>query len=389
MMRELRGFASLDGEVHGFDPGDSFSVSNSTLEQLHSDDRFSTTMLKLATLATVVIMVVGIVGNSLTVVALLRCPRVRNVAAAFIISLCIVDCLFCILVLPFSALAYYHGTWKFGDTLCKIVPLIRYANVGESLLCIAMITINRYVMIAHYGVYTKIYRPIWIASMILFCCTLSFLMQVPTFLGIWGKYAYDDKIKSCTIVQDENGRSSKTALFIIAFVIPCLIIICCYARIFWVVHSSESRMRKHASSNAKDTRTGKEKKDQKNRRNEWRITKMVLAIFLSFLLSYLPITVVKVVDSNVERPALHVWSTIMLFMSACINPIIYVIMNKQYRQAYKTVLTCTRPRMLSTTPGPGSSYGGSNGLILNDLAASRKNLANTHIINTDQRYYGQ
>lgn len=56
--------------------------------------------------------------------------------------------------------------------------------------------------------------------------------------------------------------------------------------------------------------------------------------------------------------ALHIWSTIMLFMSACINPIIYVIMNKQYRQAYKTVLTCQRPRMISTTPGPGSSYGG-------------------------------
>lgn len=42
-------------------------------------------MLKFATVATVLIMVVGIVGNSLTVIALLRCPRVRNVAAAFII----------------------------------------------------------------------------------------------------------------------------------------------------------------------------------------------------------------------------------------------------------------------------------------------------------------
>ncbi|XP_046664435.1 G-protein coupled receptor moody isoform X3 [Homalodisca vitripennis] len=387
MLRQLQG-VNLEGAGHGSDTGVGLSVSNSTLEQ--NDGSYSSAMLTVAALATVIIMIVGIAGNSLTIVALLRCPRVRNVAAAFIICLCVADCLFCVLVLPFSAHAYYYGTWRFGSTLCNVVPLIRYANVGESLLCIAMITINRYVMIAHYGMYTKIYKPIWIAAMITFCCTLSIVMQVPTLLGYWGQYAYEDKIKSCTIVPDEYGRTSKNVLFIIAFVIPCLIIICCYARIFWVVHSSESRMRKHAASNNKDSsRTGKEKRDQKNRRNEWRITKMVLAIFLSFLLCYLPITIVKVVDSNVKQPALHVWTTIMLSMSACINPIIYVIMNKQYRQAYKTVLTCQRPRMLSTTPGPGSSFGGSNGLIMNDLTTSRKNIANTQITNNDQRNCGQ
>lgn len=62
-------------------------------------------------------------------------------------------------------------------------------------------------------------------------------------------------------------------------------------------------MRKHASTNNIDAaRTSKDKKEHKNRRNEWRITKMVLAIFLSFLLSYLPITIVKVLDSKVEQP---------------------------------------------------------------------------------------
>jgi hypothetical protein len=53
----------------------------------------------------------------------------------------------------------------------------------------------------------------------------------------------------------------------------------------------------------------------------------------------------------------HVLGYIMLYLSACINPIIYVIMNKQYRQAYKTVLLWQRPRLLSLTP-VGSSYAG-------------------------------
>ncbi|CAH1389968.1 unnamed protein product [Nezara viridula] len=313
---------------------------------------YSQPLLTFAAVSTVLIMVVGLVGNLLTIVALLRCPRVRNIAAAFIISLCAADFLFSAVVLPFSASRFIMGTWVHGDTLCKIVPLVTYSNVGVSLLCIAMITINRYIMIAHYGVYTKIYKPLWIGCMIAFCWALSFGMQIPTFLGYWGKYSYDHNLRTCSIMEDEWGRSSKQSLFLIAFVIPCLIIVGCYAKIFWVVHSSESRMRRHAAGN-----TGKDKRESKTKRNEWKITKMVLAIFLSFLVCYLPITTIKVYDPFVKFPVIHVISYLLLYMSACINPIIYVIMNPQYRQAYKTVLMCQRPRLLSMTPA-GSSLGG-------------------------------
>lgn len=88
------------------------------------------------------------------------------------------------------------------------------------------------------------------------------------------------------------------------------------------------------------------------------ITKMVLAIFLSFLACYLPITIIKVVDKNVNWPGLHIFGYIMIYLSSCINPIIYVIMNKQYRQAYKTVLLCKTPRLLTFTGNNASSMGG-------------------------------
>lgn len=38
----------------------------------------------------------------------------------------------------------------------------------------------------------------------------------------------------------------------------------------------------------------------KKSRNEWRLTKMVLAIFLSFVICYLPITIVKITDPTVN-----------------------------------------------------------------------------------------
>ncbi|XP_017869725.1 PREDICTED: G-protein coupled receptor moody [Drosophila arizonae] len=384
-----------DGDGDGL--AASVAPTNGLLDAV-DENGFSQSLLTFAAIMTFLIMIVGICGNFLTVVALLKCPKVRNVAAAFIISLCIADLLFCALVLPFQGLRFVQGGWRYGKILCRVIPFIQYGNIGVSLLCIAMITINRYVMITHHSCYARIYKRHWIAVMIAACWLVSYGMQLPTLLGAWGRFGYDTRLQTCSIMSDAHGHSSKTTLFITAFVIPCLVIIACYAKIFWVVHKSEQRMKRHATkqnsipnnlravasqpNNQADNQTvtqtvagsrvstdssscstdvpetvipagGKQPttrvKDQREvraKRNEWRITKMVLAIFLSFVVCYLPITIVKVADKDVEHPSLHIFSYIMLYLSACINPIIYVIMNKQYRKAYKTVVLCQPARLL-------------------------------------------
>lgn len=114
---------------------------------------------------------------------------------------------------------------------------------------------------------------------------------------------------------------------------------------------SGNRLQQTKSTRLKDQR------DAKQKRNEWRITKMVLAIFLSFLACYLPITIIKVADKDVQWPGLHIFGYIMIYLSACINNFIYFIMNKQYRQAYKTVLMCRTPKLLSFGHGASSNGG--------------------------------
>lgn len=108
-------------------------------------------------------------------------------------------------------------------------------------------------------------------------------------------------------------------------------------------------MRRHSSR--------RDPREAKTKRNEWRITKMVLVIFISFLVCYLPITIVKVTDTCVNHPGkekdatnlefgilmtiisvMHLVGYVLIYLSACLNPIIYVFMNKQYRQAFSAVL---------------------------------------------------
>ncbi|XP_015587054.1 G-protein coupled receptor moody isoform X2 [Cephus cinctus] len=314
--------------------------------------RFPKPLRSFAAVVAILIMIVGLVGNLMTIVALIKYPKVRNVAAAFIISLCVADFIFCLLVLPFDSIRFIDASWADVRFLCMLVPFLRYGNVGVSLLSVAAITVNRYIMIAHHGIYSRVYKKHWIALMILFCWVFSYGMQVPTLLGVWGRFDYDVNLETCSIVKDAHGHSPKTFLFVMGFLIPCIVIVGCYAKIFWVVHSSESRMRKHAGPSIKSPHApGRDTREIKQRRSEWRITKMVLAIFLSFVACYLPITIAKVADAEVKHPEFHVLGYLLLYFASCVNPIIYVIMNKQYRQAYAGVISCSRIRASLTPHG--------------------------------------
>merc|ERR1712071_556838 len=58
---------------------------------------------------------------------------------------------------------------------------------------------------------------------------------------------------------------------------------------------------------------------------------------LSFVFCYLPATVVKVADRRSDYPNMHLIAYGFIYLSACINPVIYVTMNRQYRRAYNNI----------------------------------------------------
>nr|CAH0111831.1 unnamed protein product [Daphnia galeata] len=258
---------------------------------------------------TILIILMGVLGNALTIAALIKCPKIRNLTVAFITSLCVADFSFCVLVMPFTAYRFLNDRNYFGD---------------EDVMCI-----STFVMIAYPHWYKRIYTRRSVAAMVAFAWIFSFSTLMPTLSGRWGKFGFDTCLGSCSIV---GSKGPKTTLFLIGFLTPCLAIVICYAGIFWTVNKSRTRVQGHAGTTAvAPGRTG----------SDWRLTKMILIIFVSFIVCYLPTAIIKIVDKKVERADAHVISYVLIYFSACINPIIYVTMNRQYRQAYKDVLFCT------------------------------------------------
>jgi len=332
----------------------------------------------------ILISVLGILGNSLTIAALIKSPKLRNLTVAFIISLCIADLLFCVMVMPFTAHRLVTGI-DFAakhQLLCVLHPLIQYANVGVSLLSIAMITVNRFVMIAHHSLYARIYTKKTVAAMVSFTWIFSFALLIPTLCGKWGKFGFDNELKSCSITRNSTGSSSaKMSLFLIGFIIPCLAIVICYAGIFWVVRKSDSRMRNHVSVGSQPTTSSNssEKRKVTKSGSDWRLTKMILAIFLSFIFCYLPTTIIKVVDRRVSYPDAHTVSYAIIYFSACINPIIYVTMNRQYRQAYKSLLFCAKLSEYRTTSPSADANTERNMSVKGPILRSASNQAMIHV----------
>ena len=101
-------------------------------------------------------------------------------------------------------------------------------------------------------------------------------------------------------------------------------------------------VQKHSGSNP-----GKECVASSQRKEDLRLTKMMLTIFISFLVCFLPLMLVNVIDDDVNVPTLHIIASVLAWMSATINPFIYAFKNRQYQQAFKKVqlLSSSRSRV--------------------------------------------
>lgn len=70
-----------------------------------------------------------------------------------------------------------------------------------------------------------------------------------------------------------------------------------------------------------------------------KVTRMCFAVFICFTLSYIPFLLLNILDAKVRAPrVVHMLAANFTWLNACINPVLYAAMNRQFRQAYASVL---------------------------------------------------
>lgn len=101
----------------------------------------------------------------------------------------------------------------------------------------------------------RLYKKQYLGLMVACTWVFGFGALITTWIGKWGKFGLDARIGSCSILPDSHGHSPKEFLFIVAFVIPCLAIVICYARIFYIVRKTALKSRLTTRNNTVITKT--------------------------------------------------------------------------------------------------------------------------------------
>ncbi|KAG8518311.1 G-protein coupled receptor 84 [Galemys pyrenaicus] len=92
-----------------------------------------------------------------------------------------------------------------------------------------------------------------------------------------------------------------------------------------------------ASTNTKPTKGVHRAQDSPSEFGK--VTRMCFAVFLCFALSYIPFLLLNILDARVQAPrVVHMLAANLTWLNGCINPVLYAAMNRQFRQAYTSLL---------------------------------------------------
>lgn len=315
----------------------------------------------------------GLIGDLLITISILSKKELRNnLVNIFIVSLQINDIFNIGFNQFFVGLAYAYMKWTGPLYICDIVVYTSIICTGSLLWHHALIAIHRYLVVVcnqttyYMGMSPKVYV---ILSLII-ARLIPSLVCSPAFLKKMTEYS--PSALRCMLAPKISAFQN-LLIVVILMLIPCIIVVFCFLRIFTRVHNVSKNIRagmfvasNHtANTNTKDdtylqkssnqqltpnhknnTASNSLKANKKlssvslneyntnatTMRREIQITKMFAIIFTVFLFGYLPYGIIRLIDkSNSLHPDYYILLTVLFIISISVSPIIYGLMNTQIR----------------------------------------------------------
>lgn len=210
---------------------------------------------------------------------------------------------------------------------------------GTTILTITMIAYNRYKLVLDPSTYRNLYTKRNIIIMLVLAWIVPIILLSPALFRVWGNFGYVPELVTCNLTFDENSRLFRIFLLATRALMPCVVIMYLYAMIFRATHRSHQRLQCVNRS----VFISYDARKHKNLKKEMRLTKMMMAIFIVFIISYFPCTISSIIDwKNTLSKNFHMYCVISVYIGSAVNPVIYGLMNKQFRNEYKNILTCSR-----------------------------------------------
>ncbi|XP_068201234.1 thyrotropin-releasing hormone receptor-like [Palaemon carinicauda] len=317
----------------------------------------------------VILMVVGVTGNVLVPIVVMRTRDLRSSTNLLLVNLAAADLLVLMVSLP-TALTELHSkpeTWVLGEHMCKLVPFVEYCVCHASVLTILVISFERYYAIcrplrASYTC-TKMRActcilTIWAAAVFLSCPLLILSKHG------FAKYADGSRVPVCITELTTFWAclyiNLVTAVF---FFIPLVLLILLYLVI------GRSLMQDSTSAALQQRKV-----DLPNMKARKQVVVMLATVTIFFFVSLFPFRVFtlwivwtpqETIDSigALKYYCMLYGARVLLFANSAVNPILYNLTSTKFREAFlKLLKNDRRQRQLSrqstfNTTGNSSSNG--------------------------------
>ncbi|XP_061666754.1 somatostatin receptor type 5 [Syngnathoides biaculeatus] len=268
-----------------------------------------------------VVCIVGLAGNSLVIVAILKLDKMSSATTVYIFNLALADGLFMV-GLPFIASQNFLSRWLFGSAACKAVMVLDGINQFTSVFCLTAMSIDRYMALAD---------PLRFASWRTPRCAkiisaLLWLFSLLTILPMALHFSADRGLCIPDLVSNIWWLGVLSYTFILGFALPFTIMTASYTALLLTLRSQ--RLRATVP-------------DLENRRPERQVTKMVVAVVVVFGMCWLPFYTVNfcsTYQANLIFARLFEFLVLLSYSWSCANPILYTCFSDTFRRHFRVLL---------------------------------------------------
>ena len=266
-------------------------------------------------LVCVLVTTTSILGNVFVLFALYRNPRLRKPSNLYIISLTISAITLAVTGMTLVCVTSFAGRWMFGPALCWLQASVATMLGTASLVSMALIAVNRLLKV----VYPNMHRKLVSARTILFYIT-----------GV--KNIFHPGHQLCLFDFSTAKYTLIALIAIFETFLPYQVIFISYFKVWRFIKSHMLQM-STSRVNVEDIK----------------LNRLLAVIVISFTICFTPFFVMILIDTSREKFSLprqlYFFATVTVGAASCINPMIYGIMNKEFRRGFVAIFRRKRERM--------------------------------------------
>lgn len=194
-----------------------------------------------------VIFVVAVSGNTMLWMVIFRRKSLRTTSNALILCLSSADLLVSLINMPVTIYTILKGVWVFSGALCTFFGFLNMVTFIGSVMSLAAISINRYILIVHPNKFRKAYTKRNTALNILGVWLLSFALASPPLLG-WASYGYLEGQSFCFCKWTDDVAYTFFMVGV-CFGGPCSVMSYCYTKILLAFKNSQRNISQNSMAN--------------------------------------------------------------------------------------------------------------------------------------------